>query len=193
MKASKQGIRSYFQLGFVVAAISCFAATSTNKPSAKALAPRSGVSTGQRALPFRATTVDGKTINFPADYKGKIVLLDFWATWCGPCRAELPKVASLYNQYHDKGLEVVSVSLDHAKKGPELLQFVKDNGMTWPQIYDGGYWRAAVATLYGVQGIPCPVLVDGDTGIIIATDVGALGSRLGKAVKTALETKAKTK
>ena len=191
MKTSKQGVQFYISWAFAVTSLSCVAATSTNSPSAKAAAPRSAVSTGQKALPFRATTVDGKAINFPGDYKSKVVLLDFWATWCPPCRAELPKVVAAYNQYHDKGFEVLSVSLDRPKKGPELLQFVKDYGMTWPQIYDGQYWNASVAKIYGVQSIPCPVLVDGDTGIIIATDRGALGTRLTKALKSALEGKAK--
>jgi thiol-disulfide isomerase/thioredoxin len=149
-------------------------------------AARSDVRAGQKALTFRATTVDGKIVNFPGDYKGKVVLLDFWATWCPPCRAEIPKVVSVYNQFHGKGFEVVSVSLDHPKKGAEVLQFTKDNNMTWPQIYDGQYWKTAVAVQYGVHAIPCPVLVDGDTGLIIASDVGALGSRLTKAVQTRL-------
>ena len=144
-----------------------------------------------RALSFHAKTVDGKMINFPDDYKGKVVLLDFWATWCGPCRAELPKVVAAYNQYHDKGFEVLSVSLDRSKQGPALLQFVKDNSMTWPQIYDGQYWKAAVAVQYGVHAIPCPVLVDGDTGTIIAADTGALGHKLTKALQSALDAKAK--
>ncbi len=152
---------------------------------------RSAVSVGQKALPFQAKTVDGKPINFPEDYKGKVVLLDFWATWCPPCRAELPKVVEAYNQYHDKGFEIVSVSLDRPRQGPALLQFVKENNMTWPQIYDGQYWKAAIAVKYGVHAIPCPVLVDGDTGTIIATDTGALGHRLTKALDTALAAKGK--
>ena len=192
MKSSKQGIYFYFLSAFaVVSTLSCLAAAPTNTTTPRAAAPRSAVSAGQKAPSFQAKTVDGKTINFPEDYKGKVVLLDFWATWCGPCRAELPKVVAAYNQYHDKGFEVLSVSLDRPKHGPALLQFVKDNGMTWPQIYDGQYSKAAVAMQYGVHGIPCPVLVDGDTGTIIATDTGALGNKLTRALKPALDAKAK--
>jgi len=86
---------------------------------------------------------------------------------------------------------VLGVSLDRPKQGPALLQFAKDNSMTWPQIYDGQYWKAAVAVQYGVHAIPCPVLVDGDTGTIIAADTGALGHKLTKALQSALEAKAK--
>jgi peroxiredoxin len=152
---------------------------------------RSAVSAGQKAIAFHAKTVDGQPVNFPADYKGKVVLLDFWATWCPPCREELPKVVATYNQYHDKGFDVLGVSLDQPMKGPALLQFIKDNSMPWPQIYDGHYWEAAVAVKYGVHAIPCPVLVDGDTGTILATDAGALDQNLASAVQSALAAKAK--
>src|SRR5438552_19207365 len=135
MKTSKSGIR--FLTAFAFTALTC----SASDPNAS----RSAVAVGQKAPSFHAKTVDGRTINFPDDYKGKVVLLDFWATWCAPCRAELPKVVAAYNQYHDKGFEVLSVSLDRPKQGPALLQFAKDNSMTWPQIYDGQYWKAAVA------------------------------------------------
>jgi peroxiredoxin len=152
---------------------------------------RAAVVAGQKAPPFHLTPINGEKINFPDDYKGKVVLLDFWATWCGPCCHELPNVVAAYQKYHTNGFEVVSVSLDEPQQGPELLQFMKDNGMTWPQIYDGGYWKAAVAAEYGVQAIPCPVVVDGDTGKILAVGVDALGHRLDKVVESALAEKSK--
>jgi peroxiredoxin len=183
MKTSKRAFLVLAALGNILVSLDAVAG---DPPAA-----RSSVLPGQKAPAFRATTTDGKTVNFPGDYKGKVVLLDFWATWCPPCRAEVPKVVATYNKLHDKGFVVLSVSLDHPKKGPEVLQFTKDNNMAWPQIYDGQYWKAAVGSLYGVRAIPCPVLVDGDTGIIIATDVGALGSRLGKAVEARLAARGK--
>ncbi|HXR05645.1 MAG TPA: TlpA disulfide reductase family protein [Verrucomicrobiae bacterium] len=159
--------------------------------SARAGDNRSAVSAGQKAPAFQARTLDGKTVNFPGDYKGKVVLLDFWATWCGPCRHELPNVVATYQKYHDQGFEILSVSLDQARQGPALLKFVHDNNMTWPQIYDGGYWKAAVAVQYGVRAIPCPVLVDGDTGVVMAQGVGAVGQRLPRLVATAVANKAR--
>jgi peroxiredoxin len=171
---------------FTASILSCPAATSSN-----AYAPRSAVSAGQRAPMFRATTVEGKSINFPADYRGKVVLLDFWATWCPPCRDSIPRVVAAYNQLHEQGFEILGVSLDHPKKGPELLQFTKDNNMPWAEIYDGQSWKGPIVSQYGVHAIPCPVLVDGDTGIIIATDVGAFGTRLTRAVQTRLAARAK--
>lgn len=147
---------------------------------------RASVVAGQKAPTFHLTPINGAKINFPDDYKGKVVLLDFWATWCGPCRRELPNVVSAYQKYHDKGFEVVSVSLDESGQGPQVLQFMQQNGMTWPQIYDGGFWKAAVAVEYGVRSIPCPVVVDGDSGKILAVGVDALGDQLPKLLDSAL-------
>ena len=158
---------------------------------AKAADVQSAVSAGQLAPAFQARTLDGQVINFPADYKGKVVLLDFWATWCGPCRQELPNVIATYQKFHQYGFEAVSVSLDEPRNGPALLEFIQDNHMTWPQIYDGRYWKEAVALKYGIQSIPCPILVDGDTGEIIALSDDVRGEGLPTEVEKALHAKGK--
>jgi thiol-disulfide isomerase/thioredoxin len=152
---------------------------------------RASVHAGDQALPFDLKAIDGSQISFPGDYKGKVVLLDFWATWCPPCREELPNVVAAYQKYHTNGFDVVSVSLDRAQQDTALLQFVHDHNMTWPQIYDGGYWKAAVAKEYGVRAIPCPVVVDGDTGKILAVGADAVGPQLDQILATTLTTKSK--
>lgn len=139
--------------------------------------PAPNLSNGGKAIPFTAKLTDGKTIKFPDDYKGKVVMLDFWATWCGPCIAELPNVISNYEKYHDKGFEILGISLDRDKFAEKLATFTKDKKMPWPQIYDGKYWQAEIAQMYAVEGIPFMLIVDGDSGEIIASNVR--GSQLG--------------
>lgn len=105
-----------------------------------------------------------------SDYvgKGNYVLIDFWASWCGPCRREMPTVVESYKQYHDKGYEIVGVSLDN--NGDAWKQAVKAMGMSWPQMSDLKGWQCAAAAPYGVMSIPSNVLVD-PQGVIIAADL----------------------
>lgn len=144
---------------------------------------------GGSAIEFEADLIDGKPVAFPDDYRGKIVLLDFWAIWCPPCREEMPNLVSVYRQYREAGFDVLGVSLDRANSAGTLRAFMREYGMAWPQIYDGGYWNAEIAQLYGVQAIPQAYLVDGDTGRILAMGDELRGSNLARVVEQALAQK----
>jgi peroxiredoxin len=149
------------------------------------------LSAGQKAPGFEAKTTDGKQVKFPDDYKGKIVLLDFWATWCPPCRAEVPNLVEAYQKFHAQGFEVLGVSLDQPNAGTTLTKFTEQTKMAWPQVYDGKFWQAAVAVQYGIQSIPRPILVDGDTGKILAEGSDVRGADLAPAIEKALAAKKK--
>ena len=133
---------------------------------------------------FSVKSLTGQPLSV-ASLKGKVVLIDFWATWCPPCRAELPNVIATYKQYHDQGFEIIGVSLDSDRD--KLDSFLKkEDGMTWPQYFDGQGWSNALAVKYGVESIPFTVLI-GPDGKIISTNLR--GEALGKAVKQALAKK----
>ncbi len=121
---------------------------------------------GAEPFTFSAKALNGQTIS-PANYKGKVLLMDFWATWCGPCVESVPELRATYNKYHAQGLEVVGISLDEDKSA--LTSFIKTNKMPWPQVFDGKGWKSAVPNIYGVHAIPF-LLVIGKDGKIAAVN-----------------------
>ncbi len=124
---------------------------------------------GKRFTDFRMFTPDGKETAL-SDYagKGKYVLIDFWASWCGPCRREMPHLLEAYKKYKDKGFEIVGVSFDSDRES--WFRGLKDLNMPWPQMSDVKAWDSEAVALYAISGIPHTVLLDKD-GIIIAKDL----------------------
>ena len=132
---------------------------------------------GAQAPDFSGPTPSGETIAL-SDLKGKVVLLDFWASWCGPCRRENPNVVKMYEKYAAKGFEILGVSLDRDKARWEKA--IADDGLNWLHVSDLKHWRSEYASLYGVRSIPDTILLDAE-GKIIARNLR------GKALEKRLE------
>ena len=120
-------------------------------------------------LELQFTALDGRKVNM-ADLRGQVVLIDFWATWCVPCIAELPNVKRVYADYHDKGFEIIGVSLDRAGDRLKFIDLVAREGVTWPQRFEGQSWEDSLARRFAVAAIPATFLFN-KSGCLVATDV----------------------
>ena len=120
---------------------------------------------GRPAPDFTQTTADGRQVSL-SDYRGRYVLLDFWASWCGPCRAESPWLVRAIESYGDKGFDVLGVSLDKEADRNAWIKAMQDDGYTWTNVSDLKGWDNAAARLYGIRAIPQNYLID-PQGIII--------------------------
>ncbi len=125
------------------------------KRQAKAMLKRMDMVGRKPAIKF--TAIDGREVDMEK-LMGKVVLIDFWATWCGPCVAELPNVKEVYDKFHSKGFEIVGISLDKDKDA--LTQFIAKEKMAWPQYFDGKGWENAISQEFGINSIPAMWLVD---------------------------------
>jgi thiol-disulfide isomerase/thioredoxin len=110
-----------------------------------------------KPLELSFKSLEGKQISMK-DFAGKVVLVDFWATWCGPCRAALPEVKAVYNKYHDKGFEILGISFDKEKEA--LTSFIKEENLKWPQYFDGLGWDNKLGQKFEISSIPTVWLVD---------------------------------
>jgi len=137
--------------------------------------------TGENAADLSLPDLNGKTVSL-SEFKGKVVLLDFWASWCGPCRHNNPKLVKLYNKFHDKGFEIYGVSLDEDTKG--WKKGVRSDKLSWVQVIDDKGWQASSIATYGIDFIPSSFLIDRN-GII--RTINAEGPELESSVMDLLK------
>ena len=142
------------------------------------IAKKTGV--GRMAMDFTQNDTLGNPVSL-SSFKGKYVLIDFWASWCGPCRQENPNVVKAFNNYKEKGFTVLGVSLDQPNAKDKWMKAIHDDNLTWTQVSDLKFWGNAVAVQYGIQAIPQNFLID-PNGKIIGKNLR--GEALNKKLET---------
>ena len=143
--------------------------TDAGKKFAERLPKLKTIALGGIAPEFAEADTSGKIINL-SSFRGKYVLVDFWASWCGPCRGENPNVVKAYNRYKGQNFTIIGVSLDQPNAKDKWLAAIHKDGLTWTQVSDLKFWNSKTAVLYGIQGIPQNFLLD-PNGKIIAKNL----------------------
>ncbi|NMH26911.1 TlpA disulfide reductase family protein [Flavobacterium silvaticum] len=155
------------------------------KSLGKRLAEAKKISVGKLAPDFSAQTPEGKTVSLKESL-GKITIIDFWASWCGPCRKANPEMVALYNEFHDKGLNIIGVSLDKPGQADKWKEAIAKDGLVWTQVSNLKEWEDPIAKTYSVESIP-QMFVLNQSGVVIAKDVHGeeLRSKLQQALSPA--------
>jgi peroxiredoxin len=143
--------------------------TNIGKTLQTSLQAVSNTDIGGKAPAFSAPMPNGQELSLK-EAMGKYTLIDFWASWCKPCRVENPNLVRAYNEYHDKGFNIIGVSLDQPKGKARWIKAITDDGLMWPQISNLKFWQDPIARQYDVKGIPASFLID-ENGIIVAKDL----------------------
>ncbi len=152
--------------------------------SALAQSMQKRIDVGSEATDFSAPTPDGKTLSLK-ESMGKVTIIDFWASWCKPCRMENPNVVRVYNKYHDKGLNIIGVSLD--KKQEAWVKAIADDNLSWNHVSNLQFWQEPIARAYGVRSIPATFILD-EKGNVIAKNLrgSALENKISELLGKAL-------
>lgn len=169
-------IRKTFILALLLLTFTC-------KNDKEIIVKAAGTQIGNYAPDFDGKTPQGKLLAL-SDIKAKVTIIDFWASWCGPCRRENPNVVKMYNEYHEKGLEIIGVSLDKAGQENRWKQAIAKDKLTWPQVSNLQGWKDPIAVQYGIRSIPATYVLD-ENGKIIAKNLRgkALENKIAELLK----------